>query len=159
MGRSTLHTPDFNSDTYQFNQKLFLAGSIEQGKAYDWQEQVIKEFENYDISIFNPRRRKWNAELEQSFTNETFREQVVWEQNEMLQATHVLMYLVAGTMSPISQFEFGQLTMMPNIDTVIVCPKAFWRRGNYEVYSALFGIPRYETLEEGIAHLKTILKK
>jgi len=35
---------------------VFLAGSIEMGKADDWQSDFCDEFQLYDIVVLNPRR-------------------------------------------------------------------------------------------------------
>lgn len=40
---------------------LFLAGSIEMGKAENWQDRITKAFEGIDdIVILNPRRDDWD---------------------------------------------------------------------------------------------------
>ena len=155
-----VYTPDsiFDYD-YEWPTKLFLAGSIENGKATDWQQEVIKSFKDYDISIYNPRRSKWNPELEQSFKCQVFNDQVVWEQKHLENCNYVLMNLLGDTMSPISLLELGQLSFMTKKGTVVVCPDEFWRRGNVEVVCVLYKIPLYKTLDEGIAHLKTLIKK
>lgn len=155
-----VYTPDSAySYGYVWPTKLFLAGSIENGKATDWQQQVIEAFKDYSMSIYNPRRDKWNPELEQSFTCQVFNDQVVWEQKHLEACNYVLMNFVGDTMSPISLLELGQLTYMEKKATVVVCPDNFWRRGNIEVVCVLYKIPLYKTLEEGIAHLKTIIEK
>ncbi len=38
------------------NSTIFLAGSIENGKAEDWQAVVERMLEGYDVTILNPRR-------------------------------------------------------------------------------------------------------
>ena len=40
---------------------LFLAGSIEQGVADDWQTRVIRALETTTVTIYNPRRPDWDA--------------------------------------------------------------------------------------------------
>jgi len=39
---------------------IFLAGSIEMGKAEDWQKKVESLLKNENIVIFNPRRDDWD---------------------------------------------------------------------------------------------------
>ena len=145
--------------------KLFLAGTIEQGTSIDWQQEVINQFYNTpDLAIFSPRRSNWDATLEQNMTCEVFRYQVVWEQKYLDECNLVLMYLVPGTYSPISLLELGQLSKHHKKEvgedkhTVVVCPRSFWRRGYVEVVCSLFHLPLYETLEEGIAHIKTLIQ-
>ena len=40
---------------------IFLAGSIEMGKAEDWQTKVTEKFKPYDVLILNPRRDDWDC--------------------------------------------------------------------------------------------------
>lgn len=161
------YTATANPDS-NWRNKLFLAGSIEMGKAVNWQQEVIEAFENstIPIAIYNPRRAVWDASLEQSSTCETFRHQVTWEQKYLDKCNIVLMNLLPDTYSPISLLELGQLTHhmkkepgeFPSKEVVVVCPKGFWRRGNVEMVCIMFKIPLYETLAEGIAHIKTHLQ-
>jgi hypothetical protein len=41
--------------------KIFLAGSIEQGVAEDWQKQVTAALNGLNYCLYNPRRPDWNA--------------------------------------------------------------------------------------------------
>jgi len=50
---------------------IFLAGSIEMGKAENWQERVTKELKKFDnVVIFNPRRDDWDSTWEQKIDNQ-----------------------------------------------------------------------------------------
>ena len=39
---------------------IFLAGSIEMGKAVEWQDKVSESLEEYSGNILNPRRVEWD---------------------------------------------------------------------------------------------------
>jgi len=40
---------------------IFLAGSIANGTAIDWQDKLAKELDRFDyIVVLNPRRKNWN---------------------------------------------------------------------------------------------------
>lgn len=41
--------------------KVFLAGSIEQGKAEDWQTELTNRLKDANVTILNPRRDNWNC--------------------------------------------------------------------------------------------------
>lgn len=58
---------------------VFLAGSIEMGKAVDWQTRVTKALEDLDCVVLNPRRDDWDSSWEQKKENAQFRQQVEWE--------------------------------------------------------------------------------
>lgn len=132
---------------------VFLAGTIEMGKAVDWQKQIEQELEHLDIDIFNPRRDDWDASWEQSIHNPQFKEQVTWELDRLDEASIIFMYFVPGMMSPISLLEFGLHSNSQKM--IVVCPDGFWRKGNVEVVCDRLGIRFFHTLEEGIAFLKS----
>lgn len=58
---------------------IFLAGSIEMGKAIDWQTKVTEALKNHDITILNPRRDDWDSSWKPTIDDPKFREQVEWE--------------------------------------------------------------------------------
>jgi len=125
---------------------IFLAGSIEMGKAKDWQTEVIEKLEPYEGIILNPRRADWDATWEQSISNPNFKEQVQWEWWYLQMANYKFFHFEPDTLSPIT---FGEFTRHYDSENVIVsCPKGWWRRGNVEILSDLAGIPVHDSLEE-----------
>lgn len=131
---------------------IFLAGSIEMGKAEDWQTAVEKQLSEYPVDIYNPRRDDWDSSWEQKIENEQFRGQVLWELNSLQRADCILMYLSPGTMSPISLLELGLFAKSGKL--IVVCPEGFWRKGNVDIVCAKYHIWRYDSLNEGIDHIK-----
>ena len=65
---------------------IFLAGSIEMGKAEDWQAYIGNNLFSHDIIILNPRREHWDSSWKQSIDNPVFKEQVDWELDALGQA-------------------------------------------------------------------------
>lgn len=129
---------------------VFLAGSIEQGKAEDWQSIVATELEG-QFHFFNPRRPSWDHTWKQSINNPKFKEQVVWELDGLELCDHILMVLKAGTQSPISLLELGLMAKSEKM--IVVCEPDFWRKGNVEIVCDRFQIPLFETLQEGMNFL------
>lgn len=123
---------------------VFLAGSIEMGKAVDWQTQVKELLKDTDWTILNPRRDDWDNSWIQSIENEKFREQVEWELNAQDDADKILMYFAPETKSPISLLELGIYASSGKM--IVVCPESFWRSGNVEVVCARYGIRLYRDL-------------
>ncbi len=72
---------DFRKEDLTSFNRIFLAGSIENGTAEDWQENVTNRLSKIEkpIVVFNPRRTSWDASWEQSIKNLLFKEQVDWE--------------------------------------------------------------------------------
>lgn len=126
---------------------LFLAGSIEMGKAEDWQEWVGRALEDKFL-ILNPRRNPedWKEGVDiQNKDDVNFREQVEWELECQEQADAILMYLAPGTMSPISLLELGLFK-----SHVVVCPEGFWRKGNVDIVCERYGIRQELSLEAAV---------
>ena len=134
---------------------IFLAGTIDNGSSIDWQAQVEKELDYLDVLILNPRREEWDSTWEQTIENEQFREQVEWELDGLDQADEIFIYFAANSKSPITLLELGLHASKKNL--TIVCEKEFWRRGNIEVVANRYNLPLFQTLEEGLATLKSKL--
>ncbi len=133
---------------YSDKKAVFLAGSIEMGKAERWQDDVAEKLKDEDILILNPRRSHWNAKLEQSIDNAEFREQVEWELKALERADQVLMYFAPDTMAPITLLEFGLWAKSAPEKLVVCCPDGYWRKGNIDVTSKMYGVCQVGSLDE-----------
>jgi len=125
---------------------VFLAGSIEMGRAEPWQAMVEQAFADLPITILNPRRNEWDASWEQSINNPQFRGQVEWELEAQERAAVIAMYFAPATQAPITLLELGLFARSGKL--VVCCPPGFWRRGNVEVVCARYGVPLMTSLEE-----------
>lgn len=158
---------EFREDnTEKSTLKIFLAGSIEMGKAKNWQEKVkeqIADMEIYgewsqkkEIKILNPRRDDWDSSWEQSIHNSQFREQVEWELRAMEAADIILLWFEPDTKSPISLLELG---LFANSEKMAVyCPEGFWRKGNVDVVCEKYGIPHFETEKDFIDFMNEFIE-
>lgn len=126
---------------------IFLAGSIEMGKAKPWQKEVTDSFKNNDVTILNPRRTDWDSSQEQSIENEYFKEQVVWELEAQDKSDLILMHFDEETKSPITLLELG---LFKDKEMIVCCPDGFWRKGNVDVVCERYKITQVDTLEEMI---------
>lgn len=149
--------------------KIFLAGSIEMGKAVDWQTKLSEDLSEFDVDIYNPRRDAWDATWEQIVTNDNFTNQVTWELDHLDAANAIVFYFDENSKSPITLLELG-LYVNSGKPLFICCPPKFWRRGNVEIVCDRFGITLYEEIEElkvdlfkylsnGISSFSDFLKK
>lgn len=146
-----------DSNSFENGPKLFLAGSIEMGKAIDWQEEITKSLNDYKINIFNPRRDEWDSSWEQKIENEKFRKQVLWELKYINEADIVIFYIQGDTKSPISLMEMGLTFKDKDKKVFVACENNFWRRGNVEVACYKYNIPLFENLEDLEKELKVYL--
>jgi hypothetical protein len=123
------------------------------GLAEQWQERVVQAMADLNgLVILNPRRDDWDSTWEQRADNPQFSEQVEWELDMLDAADVVVMYLAAGTRSPISLLELGLCARTGKLK--VCCPEGFWRRGNVEVVCRRYQIPMFATLDDLIADLK-----
>lgn len=137
---------------------IFLAGSIEMGKAELWQERVVEELSDFNVYIFNPRRGDWNSSWEQSIANPQFREQVEWELQALEHADLIIFYFSPGTLSPITLLELG-LHIRDNI--FVCCPMGFWRKGNVDITMLRYGHPYriFNHLDEMLGQIKNYISE
>ncbi|WP_264789689.1 nucleoside 2-deoxyribosyltransferase domain-containing protein [Aureispira anguillae] len=138
---------------YQPNKRsVFLAGSIEMGKAKDWQAYVGNNLLNFDIIIWNPRRTSWDSSWEQSINNPVFKEQVDWELDALDRAELILFHFESDTQSPITLMELGLFAQSKKC--LVHCPEGFWRKGNVDIVCDRYNIQQVNSLDHGIAKLK-----
>ena len=124
---------------------VFLAGSIENGIAEDWQATFIHQLKHTDWVVLNPRRKEWDASWEQSTKNPQFVEQVNWELEGLEKASIIVMNFVPNTLSPISLLEFGLYARTNKL--VVCCPEGFWRKGNVDVVCQRYNIVQVPNIE------------
>jgi len=123
---------------------VFLAGSIEMGKAENWQDEMGKYFHKEGWDVLNPRRDDWDSSWVQTFENAQFYQQVNWELNALEHADLIIMYFDPNTKSPISLLELGLFARSGKIR--VVCPDGFWRKGNVEIVCNYYNIPLYNNI-------------
>lgn len=140
-----------NPIPYKDNKRIiFLAGSIEMGKAENWQNKLISEFrdEFIDVLVLNPRRNDWDSSWKQDYDNPQFYQQVQWELDSLDNADEIVMYFSPGTKSPITLLELGLYANSKKI--TVICADGFWRKGNVEIICQNYQIPLYNNLNEFI---------
>lgn len=131
---------------------FFLAGSIEMGKATDWQSKVGNKFDNFDIIIWNPRRLSWDSSWEQSINNPVFKEQVDWELDALDRAERIFFHFEPNTKSPITLMELGLFAQSGKC--IVHCPNGFWRKGNVDIVCQRYNIKQVNCIEDGITLLQ-----
>ena len=134
---------------------VFLAGTIDNGNSVDWQAKLTSDLSDLSIDILNPRRDNWDPTLEQSASNPVFRAQVEWELDALADTAGIIfMYFAPGSLSPITLLELG---LHAGDLPIVVCPEGFWRKGNVDIVGEQYGFPVFNTLEDGIAALRTAI--
>lgn len=166
---TALFPPQRNLPEHPTHPIVFLGGSIEMGKAEDWQTRITQTINDIDpnILVCNPRRPDWDSSWEQRADNPNFAEQVHWELDHLQRANVAVFYFQPDTMSPITLMELGHTLAdnklaqdslsHPNQTIIVCCPDGFWRKGNVEIICQRYGIEVCNTLEEMEQQLKTVL--
>jgi len=135
--------------------KVFLAGSIEMGKAEDWQKKCVKELADYPIQFLNPRRDDWDSSWEQTIENKQFNEQVTWELDSLEKSDFIILYFDTETKSPISLLELGIHACCNPEKLVVLCPEGFWRKGNVDIVCERYGVKQVKDFDEMFALCNT----
>ena len=130
---------------------VFLAGSIDMGRAEDWQAEVARQLQAQPVVLLNPRRDDGDPSWKQDIHNPPFRAQVEWELDGLDRADVILMYLAPDSQAPISLLELGLFAGKGTL--IVCCAQGFWRRGNVEVVCQRYGIPLLEHLDDAVALL------
>lgn len=140
----------------QYLPHLFLGGSIDNGKASKWQDFALRHIRSSNdsdqIIVLNPRRLNWNPHVVQEAADPVLQEQVTWELDAMERSDVILLWLEAGSMSPITLLELGLAAGQNHAGllnkALVGCQPGFWRRGNVEIVCKRYRIPFVDTLEE-----------
>jgi hypothetical protein len=135
---------------------VFLAGSIEMGKAKFWQKKVNQALKDLPIAVYNPRRNKFNKGLRQRMDNPQFAEQLNWEYKYLEKSNIIAMYLEPGTVSPISLQELGIYAESKKI--IVCCPDGYERKGNVEACCFAHNIVLIETYAEFVLEVRRIMQ-
>jgi hypothetical protein len=144
--------------------RIFLAGSIEMGRARMWQDECIKlmqqafeaEYTNLEIVVLNPRRKDWDSSWVQQKENTLFHEQVSWELDGLEKADCIIYYFQNGTISPITLLELGLHAR--NNKALVICETGFHRKGNVDIVCERYGIAQFGTLEATVGALAERIK-
>lgn len=125
---------------------VFLAGSIDQGRAAPWQQTVADALAACAVTILNPRRDDWDASWEQRMDHPQFVAQVTWELDAQERADLIAMYFAPDSYAPITLLELGLFAASGRL--LVCCPPGYWRKGNVDLICARYGIAQAPTLAE-----------
>lgn len=136
--------------------KVFLAGTIENGKSVDWQNEISKYGDSIGLTMFNPRRKNWNENAKRQEIDE----QINWELSHMEKADVIIMNILGDSKSPISLLELG-LYARNSSKLIVFCPETFYRFDNVRVTCIKYGIELFviDDYEANIKHIKRTLLK
>ena len=141
----TLHPhEEFTGDARGYT-SVFLAGTIDMGKAEPWQEEAERLFADKPGSyiLYNPRQAEWHPEREGEMDY-----QVNWELEHLERADWILMNFLPGSQSPITLLELGLHAKSGKL--VVVCTPDYFRYDNVRITCHRYGVPLYSSVEAAI---------
>jgi len=148
-GKNVIKAPDSIAGVHN---GVFLAGSIEMGKAIDWQTEISNKCKDEDVVLFNPRRDDWDSSWKQEIGNDKFREQVEWELNALRQSEKIVIYFDPKTKSPITLMELGLHANSKKM--CVCCPEGFFRKGNVDIVCKQYGVPMVDDIDGLVKFIK-----
>ena len=149
---------------FDMGPSVFLAGSIEEGKAVDWQTKLTNGLKVPGVTVLNPRRSDWDESWEQTIEDDQFRGQVEWELAAQETADVIAMYYDPETKSPITLLELGLFCnwrFCPDgrpKKMLVCCPKGFWRKGNVDIVCQRYGVEQVSSLETLISETRQLMR-
>mgnify|MGYP001566836753 CR=1 FL=1 len=141
---NTIFAPDSIPAGQQNSPRVFLAGSIQNGTAEEWQSKVLVSLQPPTSNwvkwlVMNPRRKQWDKDCKQNIECTDFKRQVDWELDHLIACNVAAVWFDPTTTSPITLAELGILCGIKHPHVVVYCPDGFWRKGNVEVMCQRFG--------------------
>ncbi len=124
---------------------IFLAGTIDRGDSFDWQNDVACELKDYPITFFNPRRPEWDNRWNNSGKNISaqMKRQINWELGHLESADFICMWIEPDSKSPISLLEMGLYARRKKI--LVGCMPRYYRGANVYTVCKYYGIPLYRS--------------
>ncbi|KAH7401829.1 hypothetical protein DE146DRAFT_651702 [Phaeosphaeria sp. MPI-PUGE-AT-0046c] len=139
------------------NFSLFTAGSIEMGAAVQWQQRLAQHLCNLPITITNPRRGRWDPNVNAKREDPQFFSQVEWELDALTNADVICYFFDCSTVSPVTLMELGLWAHSGKI--IVCCDQRYWRQGNVEIVCERYGIPYVSSFEKLVPALKVMMEK
>jgi hypothetical protein len=128
---------------------IFLAGSIDNGQAVNWQTEYAthlkKEGEDNSLPIYvlNPRREDWNPNIDPSQPTNYLTEQIDWELRAMESSDIIIFFFAKDSKSPISMLELGLNLSKNKEKLIVICEPGFYRRTNIVETCDHYGVKVY----------------
>lgn len=131
--------------------KLFLGGTIDNGKAKDWQKNVIELLSACDVHIYNPRKENWNPQA----SNEEKEIQIKWEIEHQEKADIIFYNFEPNAKSPVTLLELGLFASSRFI--IVCCPPTYEYFCNVKFVCEMYQIPLLTNFQTAVGLIKNHL--
>lgn len=138
--------------------KVALFGSIEMGKAVDWQSDFAAQMltRGSNAILLNPRRDDWDSSWGQDHPE--LERQISWELTAGEKADVVVIYFHPATMAPVSLLELGIAAKTKPFQTFVCCPNGYWRKANVDVVCRRYMVQQLPTIDSVVDRVIEIEK-
>jgi hypothetical protein len=134
--------------------RVFLAGTIANGDAPDWQTDVANRLTDLPVYVLNPRRADWNPDAD----TEAKKAQIDWEFEGQLNS-HVIIYnFVPGYQSPVTLLELGMFSRSNN-RIIVCCPQNYDYFLNVDFLCKNLEIPIFENIDDAVEKARSDIKE
>jgi hypothetical protein len=145
---------------WKYIPSIFLAGSIDMGKAEEWQLEIEEALKDEKVIIYNPRRLDFDSTAEYSERNPYMNTQIIWELRHLDKAHIIIFYFDPNGKAPITLYELGRVSKAVSERKkfgIVLCPKGYWKRANVIINSQYDGFIIVDSKEELIEKSKKLI--
>ncbi len=135
---------------------IFLAGGI--SNCPNWQKEVADSLNEYDITVYNPRRKNFPIDIK-----EESEKQIKWEFDKIRKADIIVFWFSYATLNPITLFEYGA-ALERNQKIIVGIHPDYKRKIDVEIQTKLkqnditivYSIPKFIKVIE--KHINNLIK-
>lgn len=132
----------------RLNEKIiFLSGSTENSDKDSWQDKLLKELEDLNVTMLNPYRADYNSLSDSELTK-----QIEWELDGLERADIVAIYFDSSTKAAITLLELG--LSAKNKTVVIFCEGKFWKHKEVTVVAKKYKLSVFDNYDNFVKKIK-----
>jgi hypothetical protein len=133
---------------YSKHGKIFLAGSINNGKTLDWQSDLANYLNDIGYLVFNPRRTDWREQQDPKIITQYLKEQIQWELKHLELANIIIYNFADEQLAPITLLELGLHLYNKSKEVYVVCTEEYPRYANVKTTCDFYGIKVYDSIDK-----------
>ncbi len=138
----------------QFKKRIFLAGGIT--GCPNWQQQAVTQLRDLPVCIYNPRRKDFPEDLNDSADT---RAQIEWEFATLTMSDIILFWFPKESICPIALYELGRWNAASMGKTILIGahPEYVRRRDVCIQIELATGATIFDDLNQLLKHVRTLI--
>ena len=153
------------------HKSVFLAGSIEMGRAIQWQQHMRNYLADLPITVCNPRRSAWDTASTPRQRQADMQTQISWELEALDKCDVICFFFDWTTMSPVTMMELGlwarsgkcvvccddgQADVLAGVQDAVE-KKRFWKGTNVRMVCERYGVPHVRNFMDLTVEVRKML--